>query len=157
MNKNRTSPVGFLTIVTVFLIISLVTLGALSLIATGKGSAFSDKTEEYMKSYRAAWEESQKRLAMTDGCIVKAASTGLFDMNFPVLMEELDFAEVSFDGKLFTVRCETPINERTSLFWEITADPFPADRRGGYTVTASGTVSSDSIVQDDEYLNVWLG
>lgn len=157
MNKNRTSPVGFLTIVTVFLIISLVTLGALSLIATGRGSAFSDRTEEHMNDYRAAWEESQKRLAMTDGCIVKAASTGMFDMNFPVLMEELDFAEVSFDGKAFTVRCETIVDERTSLFWEITADAFPADGRGGYTVTASGTVYSESEDEEEEHLNVWLG
>lgn len=158
MNKKNISVSGFLTIITVFLIISLVTIGGLSLSATGSGDRLTERTGEYLILYRNAYNESEKRLADVDGCIAEAAYSGVFDMNFEGLISELDFAELSFDGKNYMVECTTPIDGKTAVYWKIAVDAFPADRRGGYTLLERRTVSiSGADESDGEHLNVWLG
>ncbi len=157
MNRKNISVTGFLTIIMVFMIISLVTIGGLSLSATEKGGKFSERTGEYLILYRNARNESERRLAEVDGCIAAAAYSGLFDLNFEGLISELDYAEYEFDGKTYTVECTTPVDGRTAVYWKISVDAFPADNRGGYTLTEHRTVTVSDESDEDDRLNVWLG
>ncbi|UKI16953.1 MAG: hypothetical protein L6V87_03720 [Ruminococcus sp.] len=59
MKKNITVP-GFMTLITVFLIVSLVSLGGLACAAAAGGSALADRSAEYLTRYRSAYNLSEK-------------------------------------------------------------------------------------------------
>ena len=58
MKKNITVP-GFMTLITVFLIVSLVSLGGLACAAAAGGSALADRSAEYLTRYRSAYNLSE--------------------------------------------------------------------------------------------------
>lgn len=158
IKKRRAVSPGFITIIMIFLAICLVTAGALSLSATGRGGKLVDASAEYMQKYTSACVESEKRLALADGIIASAAGSGLFDLNFPAMLSEQDCFDYSFDRKYYTVTCLTPIDGKTSVYWEIQVDAYPADNRGGYEIISQRIVdNSDMQPEEEEHLNVWLG
>lgn len=129
MKKNITVP-GFMTLITVFLIVSLVSLGGLACAAAAGGSALADRSAEYLTRYRSAYNLSEKRLAEVDGCIAQAAESGLFDMNFEAMVSELDYAEYHIEKDFYTVSCTTPVDGSTAVYWEIKV-PLDASAEGG--------------------------
>lgn len=155
-NKAVSAP-GFLTLIAVFLIITLASVGAAALSATGRGSRLTEKSGERLEAYQAAKNLSAIRLSEIDGCIAAAADTGLFDMNFEALMEELTFASCRREGNLFIVSCSTPIDERSSVFLELRVDAFPADRRGSYEIIREAVVYASEAEPENEPLNLWQG
>ena len=133
MKKNITVP-GFMTLITVFLIVSLVSLGGLACAAAAGGSALADRSAEYLTRYRSVYNLSEKRLAEVDGCIAQAAESGLFDMNFEAMVSELDYAEYHIEKDFYTVSCTTPVDGSTVVYWEIKV-PLDASAEGErYTV-----------------------
>lgn len=157
MKKNITVP-GFMTLITVFLIVSLVSLGGLACAAAAGGSALADRSAEYLTRYRSAYNLSEKRLAEVDGCIAQAAESGLFDMNFEAMVSELDYAEYHIEKDFYTVSCTTPVDGSTAVYWEIKV-PLDASAEGErYTVTARRTVAMEpEDGSEEEHINVWLG
>lgn len=155
--ERRSFP-GFLTIITVFVIICLVTLGALALSATSRGAVPAEKNAEYMKLYRDADNLARLRLAEADGCIAAAAYSGLFDLNFEALISELDYIQWERSADFYVLSCTTPADERTAIYWEIKVNAFPDDRRGGYELVEMKLIdTADTEQAEDEHLNVWLG
>ena len=149
---------GFLTIIVIFLVICLASVGAAALSVTAGGGRLTEKSEERLHLYREAKNLSEIRLSQVDGCIAEAAYSGLFDMNFEELISELDFAESSRQGDYFTVSCSTPIDGSTAVYWEIRVDAVPSDSRGSYIMTENRIIYiSDDLSEDDEHLNVWQG
>ncbi|MCI7766834.1 MAG: hypothetical protein MSJ26_02485 [Oscillospiraceae bacterium] len=159
MNKNikKVSVPGFLTIIVIFLIISLASVGAAALSVTAGGGRLTEKSEERLHLYREAKNLSEIRLSQVDGCIAEAAYSGLFDMNFEELVSGLDFAEYSREGDHFIVSCSTPIDSHTAVFWEITVDADPSDSRGGYVILQNRIIYSSDAAEDGEHINVWQG
>jgi len=157
MKKNFSVP-GFMTLITVFLIVSLITLGGLACAAASGGSALADRSGEYLTGYRSAYNKSERRLAELDGIIAQAAESGVFDLNFEALVSEYDYYEYYIEGGCYMVSCTTPVDDSTAVYWEISvpADVTPDGER--YTVAVRRTVSvSDESESDDEHINVWLG
>lgn len=156
--KSRTiSAPGFLTLIAVFLIITLASVGAAALSATGRGDRLTEKSAERLEKYQAAKNLSAERLSEIDGCIAAAADTGLFDMNFEALIEELDFASCQREGEFFIVSCSTPIDEKASVYLELKVNAYPSDRRGSYEIIREAVVYSTDEGTDEEHLNVWQG
>lgn len=160
MKKNVSVP-GFMTLITVFLIVSLVSLGGLACAAASGGSALADRSAEYLTEYRSAYALSERRLAEVDGCIAGAAESGLFDLNFEAMVSELGYAEYHIENGCYIVSCTTPVDTTTAVYWEISV---PADVTTGgerYRVTARSTVSAEGSEAEesggDEHINVWLG
>lgn len=148
---------GFLTLITVFLIITLSSVGAAALSATGRGDRLTEKSAERLEEYQAAKNMSEHRLSQIDGCIAAAADSGFFDMNFEALIEELDFVSCRREGENYIVSCSTPIDESSSVYLELSVDAFPADRRGNYEIIREAVVYSSEEEDDEERLNVWQG
>lgn len=149
---------GFLTILSVFLIIALAAIGTAALSATGRGNRLTEKSEEWLTKYRSAENLSQIRLSQIDGCIAAAADSGLFDMNFEALVNELDFITLTNENGYYIVTCNTPIDDRAYIHLELKIDPQPSDRRGGYEMTRKAVVYADgSSDEEDGRLNVWQG
>lgn len=149
---------GFLTIIVIFLVICLASVGAAALSVTAGGGKLTEKSEESLHLYREAKNLSEIRLSQVDGCIAEAAYSGLFDMNFEELISGLDYAACSREGDHFTVSCSTPIDGSTAVYWEIRVDAFPSDSRGSYSLIQNRVIYlSDESENDDEHLNVWLG
>lgn len=159
MSKRKgRSPVGFLTLITVFLVISLVSIGTMALFATGKGGRLTDRSGEYVILYSDAWRLSEQRLAQTDACIAASASGGLFDLTFPDSVSEIEGVRCRREGDSFIITCTTPVDGRTAVYWEICAAAFPSDPRGDYEITARRSVPLDGEEeQEEETLNVWQG
>lgn len=160
MNRNikAVSTPGFLTMIVIFLVISLASIGAAALSVTAGGGKLTEKSAHRLKEYREAKNLSEIRLSQVDGCIAEAAYSGLFDLNFEELIGELDFACCSRQGEYFTVSCSTPIDEGTAVFWEIRVSAEPDDNRGGYEMIRSCIIYSDEdSAETEEHLNVWLG
>ncbi|MCM1523029.1 MAG: hypothetical protein NC120_01110 [Ruminococcus sp.] len=155
--KRRAFSPGFTTILMIFLAVCLITAGAMSLAATGRGGKLTDASAAHMKLYTEACCESEKRLAEADGMIASAAGSGIFDMNFPALIAEREYFDCSFDGKNYTVSCSTPIDDKTSVYWEILVNAFPQDNRGGYELISRRIADNDAGSEEEEHLNVWLG
>lgn len=153
----KISAPGFLTLITVFLIITLASVGAAALSATGRGDRLTEKTADRLETYQAAKNLSMKRLSEIDGCIAAAADTGLFDMNFEALIEELTFASCRREGEFYIVTCSAPIDERASVYLELSVDAFPSDRRGSYEIIRNAVVYNEEENDDEERLNVWQG
>ncbi|MGN1102056.1 MAG: hypothetical protein ACI4RG_07670 [Huintestinicola sp.] len=148
---------GFLTLITVFLIITLTSVGAAALSATGRGDKLTGKSAEWLNKYQTAKNLSVKRLSEIDGCIAAAADSGLFDMNFEALIEELDYASCTAEGEHYIVTCSTPIDEKSSFYLEVRVDAFPTDRRGSYEIIRNAVVYDEQEDEDEEHLNVWQG
>ena len=137
---------GFLTILSVFIIIALAVIGTAALSATGRGK------------YRDAENLTEIRLSQIDGCIAAAADSGLFDMNFEALVSELDFITLENENGYYIVACKTPIDDRAYIYLELKVDSRPADRRGSYEMTRKAVVYADNASDDEEErLNVWQG
>ncbi|WP_432651672.1 hypothetical protein [Huintestinicola sp.] len=148
---------GFLTLITVFLIITLASVGAAALSATGRGDRLTEKSAERLEKYQAAKNLSAQRLSEIDGCIAAAADSGLFDMNFEALIEELTFASCTKEGEHYIVSCSTPIDEKSSVYLELSVDAFPTDRRGSYEIIREAVVYAAEEEDEEERLNVWQG
>lgn len=149
---------GFLTILSVFLIIVLAAIGTAALSATGNGSRLTEKSEEWLTKYRSAENLTEVRLSQIDGCIAVAADSGLFDMNFEALADELDFITLENENGYYIVTCKTPIDDRAYIYLELKVDSDPSDRRGSYEMTRKAVVyADDTSIEDEERLNVWQG
>ena len=149
---------GFLTILSVFLIIALAAVGTAALSATGRGSRLTEKSEEWLTKYRDAENLTEIRLSRIDGCIAAAADSGLFDMNFEVLVSELDFVTLENELGYYIITCKTPIDDRAYIYLELKIDSSPDDRRGSYEITRKAVVYADEASdEEDDRLNVWQG
>lgn len=148
---------GFLTLITVFLIITLASVGAAALSATGRGNRLTEKSAERLDKYQEAKNLSAQRLSEIDGCIAAAADTGLFDLNFEALMKELTFAACQREGEHYIVTCSTPIDDKASVYLELKVNAYPADRRGSFEIVRNAVVYNEEENDDEEYLNVWQG
>ena len=149
---------GFLTILSVFIIIALAVIGTAALSATGRGNRLTEKSEEWLTKYRDAENLTEVRLSQIDGCIAAAADSGLFDMNFEALVSELDFITLENENGYYIVACKTPIDDRAYIYLKLKVDSRPADRRGSYEMTRKAVVYADDISDDEEeWLNVWQG
>lgn len=148
---------GFLTLIAVFLIITLASVGAAALSATGRGGRLTEKSAERLDTYQAAKNLSAQRLSEIDGCIAAAADSGLFDMNFEAYIEECEFASCRREGNFYIVSFSTPIDERASVYLELKVDAFPTDRRGNYEIVRNAVVYDEEENKDEERLNVWQG
>ncbi len=156
MKKYSSAP-GFLTVISVFLMVTLISVGGIACAVTSGGSVLTDRSAEYLTKYRAAYNESEKRLALADGCIVSAVSSGLFDLNFEAEISELDFIRTERLADHYLLSCTTPIDDKTAVCWEIKV-PFEQDGRGIYEIVSRRTAAiSDSEEDEEEGLNVWLG
>lgn len=156
MKKNVSVP-GFMTLITIFLIVCLVMLGGLACAGASGGSALADRSEEYLTLYRSAYNLSEMRLAEVDGCIAQAAESGLFDMNLEALLSELDYAEYRMENGKYVISCTTPVNDITAVYWEINV-PLDAAEEQRYTVAARRTVTQETENEaGEEHINVWLG
>lgn len=153
----KTSVPGFLTIIVIFLVICLASVGAAALSVTAGGGRLTEKSEERLHLYRQARNLSETRLSQVDGCIAEAAYSGLFDLNFEELMSGLDFAHCSREGDHFIVSCSTPIDGQTAVFWEIRVDSTPSDSRGGYVILQNRIIYSSEAEEENEHINVWQG
>lgn len=148
---------GFLTILSVFIIIALAVIGTAALSATGRGSRLTEKSEEWLTKYRDAENLTEVRLSQIDGCIAAAADTGLFDMNFEALAGELDFITLENEHGYYKITCKTPIDDRAYIYLELNVDAQPTDRRGSYEITRKAVVYADDVGDNDGHLNVWQG
>lgn len=148
---------GFLTLIAVFLIITLASVGAAALSATGRGGRLTEKSAERLEKYQAAKNLSAQRLSEIDGCIAAAAASGLFDMNFEALVEELDFVSCRREGEYYIVSCSTPIDEMSSVYLELSVDAYPSDRRGSFEIVREAVVYASEKEDGEERLNVWQG
>lgn len=148
---------GFLTLIAVFLIITLASVGAAALSATGRGDRLTEKSAERLEKYQAAKNLSAQRLSEIDGCIAAAADTGLFDINFEAFIEELDYVSCRREGEFFIVSCSTPIDESSSVYLELSVNAFPDDRRGSFEIIRDAVVYNTEEDEDEELLNVWQG
>ena len=148
---------GFLTLITVFLIITLASVGAAALSATGRGDRLTEKSAERLEKYQTAKNLSARRLSEIDGCIAAAADSGLFDMNFEALIEELDYASCRREGDNYIVSCSVPIDERASVYLELSVDAYPTDRRGSFEIVRNAVVYASEEEDEEEHLNVWQG
>ena len=157
MNGKAISAPGLLTLIAVFLIITLASVGAAALSATGRGDRLTEKSAEQLDKYQEAKNLSVQRLSEIDGCIAAAADTGLFDINFEVLIDELEFASVRREEKFYIVSCSTPIDEMSSVYFELRVDAFPANRRGSFEIVRNAVVYNAEKYDDEEPLNVWQG
>lgn len=149
---------GFLTILSVFLIIALAAVGTAALSATGRGSRLTEKSEEWLTKYRDAENLTEIRLSRIDGCIAAAADSGLFDMNFEALVSGLDFITLENESGYYIITCKTPIDDRAYIYLELKIDSSPDDRRGSYEITRKAVVYADEASDEEEdRLNVWQG
>lgn len=148
---------GFLTILSVFIIIALAAIGTAALSVTGSGGRLTEKSEEWLTKYRSAENLTEVRLSQIDGCIAAAADTGLFDMNFEALAGELDFITLENENGYYKIACKTPIDDRAYIYLELNVDAQPTDRRGSYEITRKAVVYADDVGDNDEHLNVWQG
>ncbi len=156
MNKKHSNSAGFLTVISLFLIISLASVGAMAISATNGGERLTQRTGEYAQLYSAACEKNEKTLAQVDSCICEAAASGLFDMNFEALISELDGVSWSVENGVYTVDITTPIDSRTAVNTRIKADAVFTGSKGIRTAPVRKTIITDD-ADDDEHLNVWQG
>ena len=147
-----------MTVLAVFIIVTLALVAAAALSSTAQGGRLAEKSTESFRARQQARVLSETRLSMVDGCIASAADTGLFDINLPPMIDELGFAEYSFDGMYFTVSCTTPIGDgKTAYYWEIQADAYPADRRGSWELVTESIIYTSEKEEEEQPLNVWQG
>lgn len=157
MKKYSSAP-GFLTVISVFLIVTLISVGALACAVTSGGSVLTDRSAEYLSKYRSAYNESERRLAAADGCIAASASTGLFDINFEAEISELEYIDMKRLADCYLLSCTTPVDGKTAVYWEIRVPLDPGGRRGDYELLERRTVDiSAEENEEEEHLNVWQG
>lgn len=156
--KRYASAPGFLTVISVFLIVALISAGGLACAVTSGGSVLTDRSARHLSEYRRAYNESERRLAAADGCIAAAASTGLFDMNFEAEISELEYIQMKRLADCYLLSCTTPVDEKTAVYWEIRVPLDPGGRRGSYELVSRRTVDISAAESDEEeHLNVWQG
>lgn len=144
--------------ISVFLIVTLISVGALACAVTSGGSVLTDRSARYLSEYRNAYNESERRLAAADGCIASAASTDLFDINFEAEISELEYIDMKRLADCYLLSCTTPVDGKTAVFWEIKVPLDPVGRRGSYELISRRTVDISAEENEEEkHLNVWQG
>ncbi|MGN0665751.1 MAG: hypothetical protein ACI4KF_04420 [Huintestinicola sp.] len=147
---------GFLTIVMIFVTVLLVMFATMTLMSTRLDRSVTDKTERFIKDYYEAYSLSEERLAEVSGCIAAALADGAFDLCFEEYLNELTHIDYSFNGREYFIRCSTPINETSAVYWEISVSALQPSGAGDYRMI-SRKVCDISGEGEEDTLNVWDG
>ncbi len=143
----RMGGTGYLTLMTVFVMVCMAVFAALTFSAASSEKKFSVKNAEFTKKYYAADLEARRTLAEVDGIAAKYTDKTDF-----MLAEELDSLEKvtysqSADG--LTVSWTTPVSGSRMIYSEVLYSG------GNYEIKQWRSVSENAA--DDKPLNVWNG
>lgn len=138
---------GYLTLMTVFVMVCMAVFAALTFSAASAEKKFSGKSAEFTKEYYAADLEARRTLAEVDGIAAKYSDPTDF-----MLADELDGLEnvtysQSADG--LTVSWTTPVSGSRTIYSEVVY------HGGKYEIKQWRSVSDNAA--EDGPLNVWNG
>jgi len=146
---------GYVTIIMLFVVITLTVLAALSFSAAGANSGQDERAAQFTAAYYEAENRANEKLMMIDETAIEAFADDAFDM-FGDMISLTDGITAVRTGDGFLVSWSESVSERVSLMCEAEfyAEPaFHENKR--YSVTKWNTVSGGSVI--DTPINVWDG
>lgn len=137
---------GYLSVMMIFVLLTLSLLAALSLSAAKNGQKYSRRSAEYTAAYYEADIKSKKNIEK----IILAAEDCFDYTDITDELDEMDGIGYTLLPSGINVNVTTPINTRQNIVTEIRLHD------GTYEIISCKTVS-DSAEDESEYMKLWNG
>lgn len=145
---------GYVSIIMIFVMISLVVLAMLSFSAAGMNSGQSERARENMTAFYEAENRANKRLMQIDEAAFEALNSGLF-MTFEQKVLEFEGTAVRKSPDGYTVSWQEPVSTKVMLVCEVNVYSTPELHDGKRFDIAKWETSAG--VNTETHLNVWDG
>ena len=146
---------GYVSIIMIFVVISIAVLSVLSLSAAGSNEKLGEKAREQMGAYYSADAAAKKTLMEIDTAAFDAARDGVFSgFVFEAALPEGVDAEKVPEG--YRVSWSETVTEKMELFCEVTFFAEPGSHSGKrFTIEKWSTASAQQT--QESVLSVWDG
>lgn len=152
--KKKSFPItniGSVSLMMIFIVLSLVTFATLSLSSATGDYQFSQKIATHNTSYYEACNEATNRLSEIDSLLETTykGNTGNYPQAVSKALTDSGLCDVKADGILYTASYQVKVNDTQALDVELALNPTDKLKDGYYRVTRWQEISLEKRAESD--------